>query len=100
MSRLIDADAITRTKKLNNKIKVIDMTPYISLEDLIEFIDNLPTVYDVEKVVAELEERKQLHNDMIAYEQKNGTVTEEYQARKAVEVLDKAIEIARKGGVE
>ena len=44
-------------------------------------------------IVERLEERKQLHERMIAYESKNGTVTEEFQARKAVEVVEKAIEI-------
>lgn len=47
----------------------------------------------IEKLIGRLEERKQLHNRMIAYEQKSGTVTEEFQQRKAVEVLDNAIEI-------
>jgi hypothetical protein len=46
--RLINADAITETRELNDKIMVVDMTPYISLEDLIDFIDRLPTVYDVD----------------------------------------------------
>ena len=47
----------------------------------------------IEKLIGRLEERKQLHNRMIAYEQKSGTVAEEFQQRKAVEVLDDAIEI-------
>ena len=47
----------------------------------------------IEKLIGRLEERKQLHNRMIAYEQKSGTVSEEFQQRKAVEVLDDAIEI-------
>lgn len=47
----------------------------------------------IEKLIGRLEERKQLHNRLIAYEQKSGTITEEFQHRKAVEVLDDAIEI-------
>ena len=48
-----------------------------------------------EKIIEKLEERKQLHERMIAYESKNGTVTEEFQARKAVEVVENAIEIVK-----
>lgn len=61
---LIRKSDITSARALNNKIKIIDMTPYISLEDLIEFIDNLPCAYDVEKVVAELEERAEEHRNV------------------------------------
>lgn len=48
-----------------------------------------------EKIIEKLEERKQFHERMIAYESKNGTVTEEFQARKAVEVVENAIEIVK-----
>ena len=48
-----------------------------------------------EKIIEKLEERKQLHERLIAYESKNGTVTEEFQARKAVEVVENAIEIVK-----
>ena len=48
-----------------------------------------------EKIIEKLEERKQLHERMIAYESKNGTVTEEFQARKAVKVVENAIEIVK-----
>ena len=48
-----------------------------------------------ENIIEKLEERKQLHERMIAYESKNGTVTEEFQARKAVEVVENAIEIVK-----
>lgn len=54
--------------------------------------------YDLDKVVQQLEDKKHLHERMITYEQKNGTVTEEFQQRKAVEVLKDAIDIVK--GVE
>ena len=47
------------------------------------------------RIIEKLEERKQSHERMIAYESKNGTVTEEFQARKAVEVVEDAIEIVK-----
>ena len=48
-----------------------------------------------EKIIEKLEERKQLHNRMVDYENKNGTVYEEFQQRKAVEILNCAIEIVK-----
>ena len=53
-----------------------------------------------EKIIEKLEERKQLHNRMIDYENKNGTVSEEFQQRKAVEVLNYAIEIVKQAAEE
>lgn len=52
----------------------------------------------MERIVEQLEERNELYKRMIQYEHKNGTITEEFQARKAVEVLSNAIEIVQKGG--
>ena len=48
-----------------------------------------------EKILDRLEERKQLHERMISYEHENGTITEEYQARKAVAVLNDAMKIVQ-----
>ena len=53
-----------------------------------------------EKIIEKLEERKQLHNRMIDYENNNGTVYEEFQQRKAVEVLNYAIEIVKQEAAE
>ena len=67
----------------------------------------MQTVEDVKKeavnkyvkaVVEELEERKALHERLVEYENKNGTVTEKYQNIKAIDVLNKAIEIVKQGG--
>ena len=63
-------------------------------------IDAQPTAYDVDKVVEQLEKRIQTHERCIEYEKKNGTITEEFQQRKAVEVLNEAIEIVKGGGVD
>ena len=68
----------------------------------------MQTVEDVKKeavneyaksVVEELEERKALHERLVDYETKNGTVTEKYQHIKAIDVLNDAIEIVKQGGV-
>ena len=63
-------------------------------------IDAQPTAYDLDKVVEQLENKMQTHKRVIEYEKKNGTVTEEFQERKAVEVLEDAIEIVKGGGVD
>ena len=65
----------------------------------LRLLDNLPTAYDINKVVEELEERKALHERLVDYESKNGTVTEKYQHIKAIDVLNEAIEIIKQNGV-
>lgn len=67
---------------------------------LMDYFDSQPTAYDPEKVVEQLENEMQGHKRGIEYEKKNGTVTEEFQQRKAVEVLADAIEIVKGGGVD
>lgn len=69
-------------------------------EQILGDIEDFPTAYDVDKVVEQLEEKKALNERMIAYEAKNGTVTEEYQARRAVEILEQSLEIVKGGGVD
>lgn len=44
MSRLIDADAITSSNELAKKIVSYNLTPYLKVDDLLEFVDNLPTI--------------------------------------------------------
>lgn len=62
------------------------------------WLNNQPTAYDVDKAVEQLEKKIQTHECCIEYEKKNGTITEEFQQRKAVEVLKDAIEIVKAGG--
>lgn len=50
MSRLVDADAITSSNELATKIVSHNLTPYIKVDDLIDFIDRLPTIESVEVV--------------------------------------------------
>ena len=97
--RLIDADKlIDHLEKVKNEsASLVDMAHIIGFQSV---IDAQPTAYDVDAVVKQLEEEKNLHKRMIKYEQKNGTVTEEFQARRAVEVLERVIEIVKGGGVD
>ena len=89
---LIDADKIL--DKLSGMIKIID-----DYDAVKKAINDMPTTYDVDKVVEQLEKKIQTHECCIEYEKKNGTITEEFQQRKAVEVLKGAIEIVKGGGV-
>ena len=93
MGRLIDVDAF-----LKNLINC-DIGRK-SLEKVIELVKEQPTAYDPDKVVEQLEKKIQTHKRGAEYERKNGTITEEFQQRKAVEVLKDAIEIVKAGGVD
>ena len=93
MGRLIDARLFL--DNLSGRLE--SMKDYDAVKDV---INNMPTAYNLDKVVKQLEEEKNLHEEMIKYEQKNGTITEEFQARRAVEVLERAIKIVKGGGVD
>ena len=98
--RLIDADhllfllnsAIELRKKLHRNTSDLDM--------MVDAVNDEPTAYDVDKVVERLEKKIQTHERCIEYEKKNGTITEKFQRRKAVEVLKDAIEIVKGGCVD
>ena len=101
--RLIDVDKLLETlqdlephcdnKQYENG--VLKMLRYY----MPQIINDEPTAYSVDKVVEELEERKALHERLVDYETKNGTVTEKYQHIKAIDVLNDAIEIVKQGSV-
>lgn len=95
---LIDADALK--EYCMNASKSDDDFRRVSLATLASVIDAQPIAYDVDKVVEQLEKKIQTHERCIEYEKKNGTITEEFQQRKAVEVLKEAIEIVKGGGVD
>lgn len=94
---LIDADALKeycmRASKSDDDFR------RVSLATLASVVDAQPIAYDPDKVVEQLEKKIQTHARCIEYENKNGTITEEFQQRKAVEVLKDAIEIVKGGGV-
>ena len=98
MGRLIESDKLKADLEKaileNGDMDCLDFLRIASL------IDAQPTAYDVDKVVEQLEKKIQTHKRVIEYEKKNGTITEEFQQRKAVEVLEGAIEIVKAGGVD
>lgn len=91
MGRLIDANNLQFNGRNYNKSQV---------KAILDFIDAQPTAYDPDKVVEQLEKKKQKHERWAEYEKKSGTVTEEFQNRKAAEVLEGAIDIVKAGGVD
>ena len=95
--RLIDVEEmIKRLQEWNTKDAMDTALFNFALHRILE----QPTAYDVDEVVAQLEKKIQTHEYCIEYEKKNGTPAEEFQHRMAVEVLNDAIEIVRRGGVE
>lgn len=86
--RLIDADLLKKNCKCTGKFE--DNFKGVDLIELAKVIDAQPTAYDVEKVVAELEEKS---DDIpIQYE-------DNYE-KGFDDGIGYAIEIVRKGGVE
>ena len=99
MGRLIDADKVMEhlEKVKKDSTSLVDIAHIIGFQSI---IDAQPTAYDPDKVVEQLEKKIQTHARCIEYENKNGTITEEFQQRKAVEVLKEAVEIVKGGGVD
>lgn len=98
MGRLIDADKFRRYAH-----EQLEGNKTYTIDEILEMIDEQPTAYDVEKVVAELEYELELTREAQTIECRNndgyGTPL---QAKFSGEIgaLLKAIEIVRKGGVE
>lgn len=91
--RLIDADALIEDLK---KWKGLDKT----IEAVLETINKQPTAYDLEAVVAELEENALEHDiygRKYSADRNVNSALNEFDKRNA---YYKAIEIVRKGGVE
>ena len=73
------------------------------VEALHEYIQNMPTAYDIDKVVGELEERTDFLKDCTKYGNKNAKQqAESYSTMMMYEVadlVDDLIEIVKQGGV-
>ena len=81
MGRLIDADAF---KRQIAGMTIANSYSVNKANALCELIDAQPIAFDLDKVVEQLEKKIQTHARCIEYEKKNGTITEEFQQRKAV----------------
>ena len=88
------------TLKKDLKSVTLSNGTLVNTNAVLHLPEEYPTAYDVDKVVKQLERKIQTHERCMEYEKKNGTITEEFQQRKAVEVLKEAIEIVKRGGKE
>ena len=93
---LIDVD----TLKKDLKSVTLSNGTLVNTNAVLHLLEEYPTDFDVDKVVSESEKTIQTHTRCIEYEKKNGMITEEFQQRKAVEVLKDAIEIVKGGGID
>lgn len=99
MGRLIDED--TLIEELVKLLQIYVKNPYAQ-GIIIGNIVNLPTAYDVEKVVAELEENKQSEinfRDIVGRDMEKPSHTFSRTIGR-IEAFGHAIEIVRKGGAE
>ena len=87
MSRLIDADKFLDFIKSELKQ---DRTDEKHLENIICVLENLPTAFDVDKVVKQLEELKE-------WEDVDGKA---YYTMSEKQVINKAIKIVKVGGID
>lgn len=96
--RLIDADALIEILK---NPTTFETKLEVTLQDFENLIEDMLTAYDVEKVVAELEEEKEIScADFTKYvSEYNPCLDDEYDDffHKG---LERAIAVIRKGGVE
>ena len=95
------SDLISRNRAISilEQLEEHSLSGKMDISNAIYLLKNQPTAYSVDEVVEELEERKALHERLVDYETKNGTVTEKYQHIKAIDVLNDAIEIVKQGSV-
>lgn len=93
MSRLIDAD------DLIEYIKIWDIGNSISSDqkEFIDCVNKQPTVFDVDKVVEQLEELKMRYFLTIA---NTGDADKDCAYKNIANTIDKAIEIVKGGGVD
>lgn len=88
MGRLIDADALIESfrKCYSGHLGMENSDSMMTFKSICRIINEQPTVYDVEKVVAELEELEQSRLEM-----------HDWQGQS---VASDAIDIVKRGGVE
>lgn len=87
--RLIDADAVL--DMMNSQMDMQELYLPIHFKELV--IDQLPTAYDVDKVVQQLEDRKSLMLETFK-------ISESDIDRGRIYGMDKAIEIVKGGGID
>jgi GTP cyclohydrolase III len=92
MGRLIDVDELLARIRLN-----YNNHQNITACAMKDIINTTKTAYDIEKVVAELEEYKSLYAELQS-KHNNANIVSAYVGKE--QAIDCAIDIVRKGGVE
>ena len=100
MSRLIDADLLVKNCKCTGKFK--DNFNCVTLSDLRKIIEEQPTAFDVEKVIEQLENLREveLHTVDMCDELGNGDGESQYNdgvSQGRYEAFIEAIEIIERG---
>lgn len=96
MARLIDADVLIETMKRVEE-EYEDAMTCPSWWTAYNVIKEQPTAYDVEKVVAELEEAKMIYFLTIA---NTGDEKQDFAYCEVANAINKSIDIVKRGGVE
>ena len=89
MARLIDADAL----KKDLKSVTLSNGTLANTNAVLYLLEEYPTAYDIDKVVAQLEDRKSLMMETLK-------ISEADIDRGRIYGMDKAIEIVKGGGVD
>lgn len=82
---------LVRLDNTNNK----EYVPYVHYEDMVNCVNNMPTAYDIDKVVEELEKQR----DIIFQDTDSEIKTVRTNAWNKIDILNKAIEIVKQGGI-
>lgn len=96
MSRLIDADKLKET--------LLKFNYTTAHNQIFRYIDEQPTAFDTEKVVAQLEEKTDFLKDCTKYGNKDAE--QEYKSYSTMmmyeiaDLVEDLIDIVKKGGVE
>lgn len=105
--RLIDADALLKKFCVNSegrRIPEVDCDNHeitVSIKDIKKFIREQPTVYNLDKVVEELEEKHRIKNNKCIDIVHTHGHTLEYEFYNGMsEAFCEAIDIVKRGGVE
>ena len=86
MSRLIDGDELL---SYIDRVKNSGLGKQKTIEYITKYISNMPTAYDFDKVVSELEDYK-MWKELLIYDL-------DFRERQ---IIKKAIEIAKEGGID
>ena len=85
----------------HNRLIKIDRTneeyvPYVHYEDMVKCVNDMPTAYDIDNVIEELEKEKTI---CFLTDANTGNEVSDLVYRRVYSALDKAIEIVKQGGV-